>query len=247
MRYNATSQKWVNGADSYPPLIYSDDEREVGVWRDGKPLYQRIFKGQLTASALYDNICTKTDYNIDEIVNFDGYWGNKSVGYFAQLGCYIESGFFGGIYISGSTVQLYHPRNLDYYVVILRYTKTTDTPGSGTWTTQGTLAHHYSTDEQIVGTWIDGKPLYEKTVICEANGNTDHYIENIDLVTDVSARVVTSSGVCIKIPTYNTTSYYGYVVARRTNVYVYVTGEGWTPTTSQPCYATIQYTKTTDT
>lgn len=26
-------------------------------------------------------------------------------------------------------------------------------------------AHQYSTDEQIVGTWIDGKPIYEKTII----------------------------------------------------------------------------------
>lgn len=25
--------------------------------------------------------------------------------------------------------------------------------------------HNYSTDEQVVGTWIDGKTLYEKTVI----------------------------------------------------------------------------------
>lgn len=27
--------------------------------------------------------------------------------------------------------------------------------------------HKYSTDEQIVGTWIDGKPIYEKTIILE--------------------------------------------------------------------------------
>ncbi len=27
--------------------------------------------------------------------------------------------------------------------------------------------HKYSTDEQVVGTWIDGKPLYEKTMIVD--------------------------------------------------------------------------------
>ena len=105
---------------------YSTTEQVVGTWIDGKPLYEKTFTGSLTASALYDDICTKTDYDMDKIVSFDGYWGNESVGYFAQLGCYIESGFFGGIYITGSTVKLYHPRNLDCYVVILRYTKTTD-------------------------------------------------------------------------------------------------------------------------
>ena len=28
----------------------------------------------------------------------------------------------------------------------------------------GNASHNYSTDEQVVGTWIDGKPLYEKTI-----------------------------------------------------------------------------------
>ena len=39
----------------------------------------------------------------------------------------------------------------------------------------GETAHHYSTEEQIVGTWIDGKPLYEITYTFEATiiqGNT---------------------------------------------------------------------------
>lgn len=30
-------------------------------------------------------------------------------------------------------------------------------------TSGGSYAHHYSTTEQVVGTWIDGKPIYEKT------------------------------------------------------------------------------------
>lgn len=28
----------------------------------------------------------------------------------------------------------------------------------------GDIAHHYSTNETVIGTWIDGKPLYQKTV-----------------------------------------------------------------------------------
>ena len=43
------------------------------------------------------------------------------------------------------------------------YTKTADTAGQGSWTTDGTPAHHYSTTEKVIGTWIDGKPLYERT------------------------------------------------------------------------------------
>lgn len=30
-----------------------------------------------------------------------------------------------------------------------------------------TQQHNYSTEEQIIGTWIDGKPLYQKTIIVE--------------------------------------------------------------------------------
>lgn len=51
----------------------------------------------------------------------------------------------------------------------------------------GSHMHNYSTEEQIVGTWIDGKPLYEKTLILNniSLGTSDssgvvHGIENID-------------------------------------------------------------------
>ena len=29
--------------------------------------------------------------------------------------------------------------------------------------------NNYSTDEQVVGTWIDGKPLYRKVLLCTTN------------------------------------------------------------------------------
>ena len=106
--------------------------------------------------------------------------------------------------------------------------------------------HEYSTEEHVVGKWIDGKVLYEKTVACTANGETSHNIQNIDLIVDLEARVVNlSTGVCIKIPAYNTDSYYGYVVGSRTNINVYIVGETWTPSATQPCYVTLKYTKTT--
>ncbi|MBP3718189.1 MAG: hypothetical protein J6I58_01570, partial [Eubacterium sp.] len=50
-------------------------------------------------------------------------------------------------------------------IVTFQYTKTTDQPGSGTWTPEGQLAHHYFTSEKIVGTWIDGSTtVYERTI-----------------------------------------------------------------------------------
>ena len=33
------------GKDGFQPVIYSTEEREIGVWTDGKPLYQKSFTG----------------------------------------------------------------------------------------------------------------------------------------------------------------------------------------------------------
>ena len=57
---------------------------------------------------------------------------------------------------------------------MLPFTKTTDSPiaiGSDT---------DYSTDEKIVGTWIDGKPLYQRVVIgTTGNSNSWSVIETL--------------------------------------------------------------------
>ena len=47
--------------------------------------------------------------------------------------------------------------------------------------------HTYSTTEQVVGTWIDGKPLYEKTlffnnVTLTNSNNTSELVHNIDTI-----------------------------------------------------------------
>ena len=41
-------------------------------------------------------------------------------------------------------------------------------------TIEGAYAHHYSTDEKVAGTWIDGSTLYEKTIEynCQDTSNT---------------------------------------------------------------------------
>jgi hypothetical protein len=53
--------------------------------------------------------------------------------------------------------------------------------------------HNYSTNEQIVGTWVDGSPVYEKTVYSAGGvtGNFDipHNISNIDRVISYSGTV----------------------------------------------------------
>lgn len=169
LRYNATSQKWENGADSFPPLIYSDEERVVGVWRDGKPLYQKtisfnISGGTHTTSLGVTNmgmclmICAfKVDGTDSTFIPFVDIEAGSSIDSWSVIvyRANLSSGditYRSASRFAGQTVY-----------ATFQYTKTSDTAGSGTWTTQGGYAHHYSTTEHVIGTWIDGKPLYEKT------------------------------------------------------------------------------------
>lgn len=133
--------------------IYDTQEKMIGQWTDGKPLYQKVvvFENTIYVTTSWTNLGFYIP-NLEKIV-----YG---------AGCR-ESGEYA-----------FYPLNMDYDAVghqiqamacrsdnrntikylILRYTKTTDSAMSiGT-------PNDYSTTEKIVGTWIDGKPLWQKTV-----------------------------------------------------------------------------------
>ena len=157
-------------SNNYPPLIYSDNEREVGVWRDGKPLYQKT----IDCGSFTEDVSKTVLHNISDLDNIISIIGigkdgngnmhpvpvvqpSSLIAY--QLKCFVSSTSIG---LSGESGTNY---GLTKIYITLQYTKTTDTPGSGTWTTDGGYAKHYSTDEQIIGTWVDGSTLYEKTKV----------------------------------------------------------------------------------
>lgn len=138
----------------YLPTLYSEEEREVGVWTDGKPLYQKTWTG-LNINVTNDWTSTGiTISDIDNIVLAMGTRDNTQCS--ICLNAVIQSG--GVIKIAKDTTGYTGVNSLT-----IQYTKTTDQPGSGTWTPDGQLTHHYSISEQIVGTWIDGSTVYERT------------------------------------------------------------------------------------
>ena len=143
----------------FQPVIYSTEEREIGVWKDGKPLYAKtyVFTSGTPDVTISQNAWT----TISEISLTDEF-------FIKAEGISADGTAQGGIlaWNDNGTLKLQTPRNSAGYVKYLniQYTKTTDTAGSGIWTPQGVPTHHYSTDEHIVGTWIDGKTLYEKTI-----------------------------------------------------------------------------------
>lgn len=106
----------------------------------------------------------------------------------------------------------------------------------------------YSTEEQKIGTWIDGKPLYRKTIISNfelpfvtqvTSYNIDHNISNIDKVVHVEM----TDGLK-HIPNLSKaggTTTIDYVSS--TTIEIRYINDSWS---SRDWYITLEYTKTTD-
>lgn len=152
-----------------PADIYSTEEKQVGVWIDGRPIYKRTYDLGSDVSVSYNSWTTLSAVvipNLDFIVK--GYGTNVGGTYTPLQTTWV---------VATHAIQIQTPRNnynqnVRYFTIF--YCKDNDTPGSGIWTPQGSYAHHYSETEQIVGTWIDGRTLYEKTVKIPALPSTPY-------------------------------------------------------------------------
>ena len=240
-----------NSADGFPPLIYSDDEREIGVWTNGKPLYQRTFQGSLTPSAGSAVIFSANDYGIEQVVEADGYIKETSTGYFMQIGGYVNSRHQTGWFSQGDgTFLIYYSELYNYYSVTVKYTKTADVAGSGKWSTNGGTTHHYSTNEQVIGTWIDGKPLYEKTLeitsLSSGNNTISHGITNVDAIVYASGMFFSNANNTTPIPNGDLNSSYNLrMYDFGVNDFKLAFGSGYVQYLTK-VVVILQYTKTTD-
>ena len=230
--------------NGFQPVIYSKDEREIGVWADAKPLYQRTwtFSSAYTINANSWVTTSISNAGIEKCIECVGISPSGAAW-----------GFLGATGDTGSYINILNIRQIAVEVksLTLRYTKTTDTPGSGTWTPQGVPAVHYSTDEHVVGTWIDGKTVYEQTIIGNAISDTGINVlwERTDIDTIVEYNCIFLDDTNLE---YNANYYYS------TGAYFRVfidTQSVWTNTKGIVCQRssnqsingtrlTVQYTKT---
>lgn len=107
----------------------------------------------------------------------------------------------------------------------------------------------YSTEERVVGTWIDGKKIYQKTVPCRITDTatwtaTPHNVSNME-------RCISASGLFVDYPSTPSGFIFGmYDVGKGTGIFVDFTNielKTWADKhIGNPIYITIQYTKTTD-
>lgn len=222
----------VEGGVIYLPTIYSEEERQVGVWRDNKPLYQKTL--------VINNLNLNTSGTAVDITSL----GVDMCCPVYEGSYYIVSGVIRGFarleYQQPNEVYLYPAVNRTGTTsfITLQYTKTTDTPGSGTWNTDGVPTVHYSTNEQVIGTWIDGKTLYQRTwenlaVSITANtwANTGIPATNIDTIVDGTMQDDNKQKISGTIGFMSSHTYIG--------VYPQIGNRDLTT-------LTIQYTKTTD-
>ena len=246
-----TVYELVQGTNNiFTPVIYSDEERCIGVWRDNKPLYQKTLNISPTNSSSLLSVDVSS-LNIDNCIDVQGYSirnasGNKII-YFASME--ESSNYMFWARYDKSTGNLrykswYSDSTCDAIYITLRYTKTTDVAGSGSWNTDGVPTHHYSTTEQVIGTWIDGKPLYERT-----------YEGTTSASSAVTVMIDLGTGMVIR-------RFDGTIGGRGLNSYyeaghfnrMWIGGNGYqlaylpngSEFLSQPYNVTIQYTKTTD-
>ncbi len=113
--------------------------------------------------------------------------------------------------------------------------------------------HNYSTDEQVVGTWIDGKPIYQKSFVITSNYDTAYDIStDIGELIDASGRYSQNtggSGIFPYVPFADSASlYYAYVVSGYLGA-----NKKWIPQIGATIKGTItklvmtfRYTKSTD-
>lgn len=113
----------------------------------------------------------------------------------------------------------------------------------------GSSGHNYSTTEQVIGTWIDGKPLYEKTIVYTPSGTIS---SNTTIANIPNAKVMRVT----EATAYNPSENRGYALPDvRSNggtkftydngdVTLEIINDSWS--SSWTFYVTVQYTKTTD-
>lgn len=114
--------------------------------------------------------------------------------------------------------------------------RTTDDSGGGS------SGHNYSTTEQVIGTWIDGKPLYEKTLDFSSspktltrNSWTRLGISDLDIKTIVDVTAINDAGDCFKMLAGSKGSYSDTEILN-----------GLTSRDITAYFIVLQYTKTTD-
>ena len=229
--------------------FYSNIERVVGCDTTGRPVYQKVVFADCGNAT---NITMPIGSNIRFIMKVvAGIYNKSNMIEFYQLPWTNKGSAFTNlesvrVECNNSNVMLNgFTTNWTGYgaFAIVQYSKTTDAANSFKYADE----NDYSTNETIVGSWIDGKPLYQKTIDCGAFPNSsskqvNHNISNIDkIVCSKGDAFSSTSGDAVSTPYYDGTN---LVRATVNKTRINLTSNF--NASSYNCYFTMKYTKTTD-
>lgn len=219
--------------------LYSKSEKIIGQWWNGKPVYQKVVVIDGDFQGLDQLIYTFEDTEVDRIIKFnlvnvDSAFGHTDSAY--NRGIYFKrvNNHLGVYCCTGNGTKLEDP------AFIFQYTKVSDAPIA---ISDGNT---YSTDEHMIGTWIDGKPLYQKVIsvdssspiVIQPSETIITQMADISIDTLVSARFLSKNA-----------SGASWVVSSFGDVRIGRTSNGvWNAAAGSPAKVTaiiIQYTKAT--
>lgn len=162
---------------------------------------------------------------------------------------------YSGGYFDGTSVATRPHSNMPPYYTLLYIQKISDSP-----TDYATKAYVdeskkevYSTEETEIGTWINGKPIYQKSFFAESFsvspgtfGNLFGPIENVDSVISISLSFEYNNDV-ITSPFYGTDSLYcTHSFSKSTNYIQFAAGTTNFSMNGKKFCSTIRYTKITE-
>lgn len=117
----------------------------------------------------------------------------------------------------------------------------------------GGSGHTYSTTEQVIGTWIDGKPLYEKTlqntmpIVTQEGTYASKAVScaelNVETVVDITARLDQNPHWCVLPYISNSNNMSKAYYNEDYGIFLW---SSMTVHSGKDVYITLQYTKTTD-
>ena len=235
--------------------IYSEEEKVVGCWTNGKPLYRRVICKTPVATAANQVIADLSAMGVDHVIEVTGYL-RRSDGviiplpqhrYVSVSEVYLNYGIVvsaeGLVYL---TIESESERSSTVYLTV-KYTKTTDAENSYV----PVQANNYSLDEQIIGTWIDGKPLYRKVYLCKTpSSNTSENVVDItdldyetltNLYSIIGNYVVSNVSTCYSASGFHATTSLGLIDGRS-----YIRMVVYNAFHNMNATVIIEYTKTTD-
>lgn len=242
--------------------IYDTTEKVVGKWTDGRPVYQRTFAGTLNnANTVGTEIVTLVSVgaSVSTYVEVEGFIINGTSNSMQAITTIKKGDYYlrmlakpNNAANNANNIELYNAwftSGTNTYVVTAKYTKTTDAANSYNYADE----NDYSTSEKIIGKWIGGETLYQKTFSVTmptvsldgtwVDSTTSVSVGNVNVV-DIKGIVTNSAGGIKVFPCYRYTSNLdiGIDVMVTASHYISIASSA-ANFSGRTAYVTLKYTK----